>query len=457
LACESTWPTGNSPHTALIHILDDDSLLNVFSLYRSFLLGKDNDDDDRFKEGKRQWVEECWWYKLVHVCQRWRNLIFRSASYLGLSLVCTNGTPVADMLAYSPSLPLVIDYFEGYDGVTAEDEEGAILALKQRNRVRRVRLFTITNLQKFIAAIDKEYPILEHLIIWNRIKENTTISMFPETVEAPHLRHFALVDITLPIESRLLTTAVHLVTLYLVMNNPHTYFNPNTLLAWLSFMPKLETLKISFLFSAPDRDVERQPTHPPVMSPVTLPNLYHFYFRGDSTYLEALVHRITPCPEKLDICFVIQPTFSVPCLLQLMNTRENLKFERAIFRFSEWQAFMAFYPRGEAEMYALSIAVNGCGFVLQLSSVAKICNSLSQIFSAVEHLTLDIGTLDSWSTEEYSLGVNSVGWRQLLSSFSNVKTLRIHKILVEGVSRCLELDDGDLSLGLLPELQELIL
>jgi len=118
---------------------------------------------------------------------------------------------------------------------------------------------------------------------------------------------------------------------------------------------------------------------------------------------------------------------------------------------------MAFYPRGEAEMYALSIAVNGCGFVLQLSSVAKICNSLSQIFSAVEHLTLDIGTLDSWSTEEYSLGVNSVGWRQLLSSFSNVKTLRIHKILVEGVSRCLELDDGDLSLGLLPELQELIL
>jgi hypothetical protein len=53
-----------------------------------------------------------WWYRLAHVCQRWRNLILGSASYLGLSLVCTNGAPVENMLAHSPPLPLTVDYMQ---------------------------------------------------------------------------------------------------------------------------------------------------------------------------------------------------------------------------------------------------------------------------------------------------------------------------------------------------------
>ena len=46
-------------------------------------------------------------------------------------------------------------------------------------------------------------------------------------------------------------------------------------------------------------------------------------------------------------------------------------------------------------------------------------------------------------------------FRSLLGSFRNVKTLRIDEGLVEELSRCLELDDGELPLELLPELQEL--
>ncbi|KAI0276396.1 hypothetical protein BGY98DRAFT_986184, partial [Russula aff. rugulosa BPL654] len=57
-------------------------------------------------------------------------LILRSASYLGLCFVCTYGTPVADMLAHSPPLPLVIDYERRRRrDITAEDEEAVILAL----------------------------------------------------------------------------------------------------------------------------------------------------------------------------------------------------------------------------------------------------------------------------------------------------------------------------------------
>jgi hypothetical protein len=46
-----TWPTGNSLHTAAIDILDDDSLLNIFYLYRPFLLGEDDNAEARFFGG----------------------------------------------------------------------------------------------------------------------------------------------------------------------------------------------------------------------------------------------------------------------------------------------------------------------------------------------------------------------------------------------------------------------
>ena len=90
---------GNIPHTGSIHILDDDFLLTVFCLYRPFLLGEDA--DARLVGGVAGWVHRRWLYKLTHVSQILRNLILGSATYLGVSLVCTNGTPIADMQAYS--------------------------------------------------------------------------------------------------------------------------------------------------------------------------------------------------------------------------------------------------------------------------------------------------------------------------------------------------------------------
>jgi hypothetical protein len=449
---------GNSPHTTSIHILDDDSLLNIFYLYRPIFLGEDDDENARLKGGKRPWVGECWWYKLAHVCQRWRNLIFGLASYLGLFLVCTKGMPVTEMLAHSPSLPLVVDYSEKYYGMTVEDEEGTILALRQRDRVRRIRLdMSVGNLQKLVVAIEQEYSMLEYLIVWHlTILDEMTILALPETLEAPRLRHLVLVGFNLPIGSQLFTTSVRLVTLYLVMESPSTYFHPNTLLQWLSFMPQLEVLMISFLLAVPNQDAERQLTHPPVMTPVTLPNFRFFWFQGHSSYIEALVHRITPCPEKLQFYFSNEITFSLPRLVQFINTAENLKFDSVKFKFFEWQVSMAVYPCGEAEMCGLSMTVGDWDVDWQASTITQIFNSFSQIFSAVERLALELVVEDSRSFEEYEHnGSDRVEWHRLFSWFRNVKSLRIDNVFVKGVSRCLELDDGEPSLGLLPELQEL--
>jgi hypothetical protein len=89
----------------------------------------------------------------------------------------------------------------------------------------------------------------------------------------------------------------------------------------------------------------------------------------------------------------------------------------------------------------------------QVSSVAQIFNALSQVFSAVEHLTLSYEA-HSRSSEDHN-EVDRTEWRKLLRSFSNVKTLRIDDGLVSEISRCLRLDDGEHPLDLLPELQEL--
>ena len=444
---------GNSPPTASIHILDDDSLLNVFRLYRPFLLGEDEDETDRLVGGKGQWARGRWWYKLAHVCQRWRILVLGSASFLGVSLVCTFGTPVADMLAHSPpSLPLDIDYYGGY--INTIDEKEVVLAFKQRDRVRRVRLATtITTLQKVIIAMDGEYPILEYLIMGHSLGKST-IFTFLETLQAPHLRHLFLKGFTFPIGSQFLATAVGLVTLCLLMDQPSSYFYPNTLLQWLSSMPQLESLLIDFSFPVPNRDVERQLTHAPITTPIILPNLHVLRFKGVGTYLEALVHRTTtPRLEKLEIIFSNQLTFSAPRLLQFVSAAENFRFKSAKFEFFDEKVGVEVYAHEEAEIFALSVTINCWHLDWQVSSMVQISSSLSQAFSAVEHLTLEHSAHGRSSEEHNEADLSR--WHKLLGSFRNVKTLRIAEGLVEELSRCLRPDDGELPSEMLPELQEL--
>jgi hypothetical protein len=442
----------NSRYTVSIHILDDDSLLNIFYLYRPFFLGEDENDFNCLHGGRWLWDRGRWWYRLARVCRRWRNLILGSASYLRLTLVCTNGTPIENMLAHSPPLPLTVDY-GSKDGISAEDEEGILLALEQRHRVRHLRLFIpVRNLQKVAMAIDEEFPILEYLIL-DPLTKDSTVLVLPETLQAPNLHHLRLAGFACPMRSRLHPTAAGLVTLCLVIIRPSAYFQPNILLQWISFMPQLERLAIVFTFPVPNRDVERQLTHTPITTYVTLSNLRFFWFQGVSAYLEAVVCRITtPRLEYLEIQLFKQLTFSVPRLLQFINATENLRFDSAEIKFSKKRARVQTYIRG-TDPFALGVSVDYWRLHWQIFSVAQISNALSQVFSAVEHLTLG-HEVRGQSSDGHNY-VDRIEWRKLLRSFSNVKALHVQDGLVEGLSRCLRLEGGELPLELLPELQEL--
>jgi hypothetical protein len=274
----------------------------------------------------------------------------------------------------------------------------------------------------------EEYPILEYLVM--AVSDNSTALMLPEAFQAPHLQHLLL--FALPMGSRLLTTAVGLATLCLHMEHPPAYFQPNDLLRWISFMPQLEALMLGFSFPDPNRDVEtqRQIAH----THLIFPNLRWFSFKGASAYLEAVVCRITaPRLVRLKIELFKQLTFSVPRLLQFMNSTDNLRFDSAKFKFkftNEHVYVEAYLP--EADMCTLAILVNCKHLEWQVSSVAQILNPLSQMFSMVEHLTLEHRER-SRSSEEHN-EVDRTEWWQLLRSFGNVKTLQVDDGLVEELS-----------------------
>ena len=357
------------------------------------------------------------------------------------------------MLAHSPPFPIVIDYLGDHRDITVE-EEGIILALGERDRVCRVRFqLPVPNMQKVIMAVDEEYPVLEYLIMWASTADNSAALMFPESFQAPHLHHLMLFGFSLPIGSRLITTAVDIVTLSIFMKQPSTYFQPNTLLQWISFMPQLETLLISFLSPIPNHNVERQLAHTPIMTQVTLPNLRSFGFRGVSAYMEAVVRRITaPRLENLGIQFFNELTFSVPHLVQFMNTMENLRFDSSKVVFSGNDVYVRMY-REEDKAYFLSISVFCWHLDWQVSFVAQFFNSRGQIPPVVEKLALYY-KVHNRSSEEHNQ-VDRAEWHKLLRSFNNVKTLRVEDGLVKELSRSLLLDDGELPPGLLPELQKL--
>ena len=436
----------NSPHTVSIHILDNDSLLNIFYLYQPFFLGEDENGFDRVRGGELLgWNQGRWWYSLAHVCQRWRNIVLGSASYLGLSLVCTNGTPVAKMLELSPPLPLTVNY-HSENGITAEDEEGLLLSLEKRDRIRNFRLILpVRDLQRLVMAMDEEFPILEYLIVDRWAKDSTSL-LLPETLQAPNLRHLFLGGFTCPIRSLLHPTAVGLVTVYLLMNHPSTFIQPDVLLRWISSMTQLENLGI--IFTVRDHDVESQLTQTPITTHITLPNLRSFWFRGICVYFEAVVCRIVaPRLENMGIRFFEDFTFSVPRLVQFTNTTENLRYGNADIAFRDEEVVIYFH---EADKRPFIVGVDWWPLNWQVSSMAQISDTHSQVYSAVEQLFLRY-EVHSQSSEE----VDRMEWRNLLRPFSNVKTLLVGDELVEQLSRCLRPEDGEPPLELLPKLQEL--
>src|SRR6266446_4432268 len=112
-----------------------------------------------FAYGNKTKIEA--WQPVVHVCRRWRNVVFGSARRLNLRLVCTPRTRVRDTLDVWPALPLLVlgDMFlsSGVDDI--------VVALGQTNRVCQVDLQHLLDwpLDIVLAAMQVPFPQLTQL------------------------------------------------------------------------------------------------------------------------------------------------------------------------------------------------------------------------------------------------------------------------------------------------------
>jgi hypothetical protein len=419
--------------------LNDDVLLNIFDIYRL----ADPDEYDGETGTVIVWRRQRWWYKLAHVCQQWRNLILSSSSRLDLHLYCTNGVPVADMLTHSPHLPLTIYYQRRI--LTAEDESGILLALSHRDRVHHIYFSVLPNMGKFVTVMDDQFPILERMYIQSR-----TEVVLPVKFQAPNLRHIRLSMASLPIGSPILTTSIAgLVTLELRHIPASAYFPPIYLLARLSFMAQLERLFITFQSPIPNRDVERELYQTPDMT--TLPNLRRFVFQGVSAYLEGLVSRISaPSLNTLQVYLFTQLSFTVPRLLQFMQTSENLTFTAVQVTFGALSVSLHAVPWKWDTPLMLEIR---CGHLdWQVASAVQLFGTLSPVLSVVEQVTFSYEQHNQ--SLEWHNNVDRSQWRELLRPFTNAKTMHVQDDLVGKISRSLPSDDGESPLELFPNLQE---
>ncbi|KAH8987262.1 hypothetical protein EDB92DRAFT_1136569 [Lactarius akahatsu] len=226
-----------SPRTTIDTLINDVLLEVFFDWYRLY------NTTDRSDLG---WSIERWWYKPIHVCRTWRRLILTSSTNLDLHLVCTHGIPVEAMIFHSPPLPLRIYHPRIPVQISVADEESALFALQQCERVRRIHVIAPTVfLSNLVNVMDGEFPRLERPS--HPLVDGSRISlMLPETLQAPLLHHLTLSNITLPTGSQLLRHAEGLITLAL-LNVPATAgFYPDHLVAQLSAMSHLEIVTIHF-------------------------------------------------------------------------------------------------------------------------------------------------------------------------------------------------------------------
>ena len=383
---------GNISQHAAIEKLPDDVLMKIFIFSRLvipiYLWGFLQDPQPGWK-----------WHRLVHVCRRWRYIVFSSPRSLDLQLFCTYGTPVKDNLDCWPELPIVMRYLAFLSPrpplMSAGDEDNIIATLQHPDRIRIIQLNVSTLLLEGLATMAPEpFPALESLELATQTETGLTLPSESFGGPFPRLRVLHLTRIALPALERLLLSAENLVSLRLHALPNSGHISSEALTICLAVTTLLETLYLHFNFptfnsvtggniSAPQRRV-------------VLPSLGYFSFHGASEYLECLLSGINaPVLKDIDISFFNQATiFHNPQLLQFIClTETQRRHDEAKVHCSGDGISIAFTRKGAPHRMGLRVRCMPVDW--QLSCMAEICDNLSLIIADVQDLHVDAYPLQS--------------------------------------------------------------
>ena len=422
-----------------IDVLPDDVLLEIFDFYMITVIP--------FRT-MRVTVEA--WQPLVHVCHRWRILVFESRRRLNLRLHCTPETPARDKLDVWPALPLIVRGSMGSSRLPPSCTDNIIAALGQTNRVCRVNLWLIRDwqLERVLSAMQVPFSELTDLRL-HRIKSSIGgVLSIPDSFlggSAPRLRSFFLGGIPFLGLVKLLSSATHLVELSLV-DHPHSgYISPKTMIALLSVLSSLQLLILGFRSPQSHPDWESPSLPPPKRS--ILPGLIVLRFKGVTEYLEELVIGIdTPQLVCLSTTFFNQIDFDTPRLTQFINCTPTLTaLDEAQVQFEDDVALVR-----HEESFEIAISCREPDW--QLSSIEQVCNSFLDRLSTVEVLYIGhLYSLRVWKND----AIENTLWLRLLLPFTAVKNLYLFKEFAPGIVAALQELVGDRITEVLPNLQNI--
>ena len=410
-----------------ISMLPDNILLEIFDFCR-----ENHYNHPTYSRPLREWNI------IVHVCSRWRQIVFASPQRLNLQILCTYGTPVKKILEIWPTLPISLDLYS-LRSHTSNDEENAIIALKHPDRVSSVMLYvTGSQFGNIVTVMQEPFPMLARLYICLR---NGNAAVLPASFlggSAPRLQELYLSRIPYPTLPTLLLSASDLVDLRLQNIPPTGYISPKAMVMGLAALPHLQNLFIEFESQSATTPHPDQ-TYPPSRTRTVLPVLTSFNLQAAYEYQEDLISQIEG--PQLNLIFTVyldRPVdFQLVQLSKFIHRSLSLELNplrRALVSFSDDRVAFTLYRQTNYQgrnQCPVVTNIKRKAFDWPLSETAQV---LGQFLSSVIHLKLEV------SSEEYYqlLGAEDVEWPHLFHQFPAMQTLHVSPELARLVAIALE-------------------
>jgi F-box-like len=453
------YGTGLMLQRITIGSLPDEILLEIFHF-------------KRVQADRREGVWE--WHTLVHVCRRWRRVVFASPVRLNLELYCTDKTPVREMLHIWPELPLFIDFFDrgGPANWNGEDRFVNIIdALEHRDRVHKIHLTELrsSEVDRTIRVMQQPFPALTSLNLCDSIGLALPLAI-PDTFlngSAPSLQDLQLWGLLFPSLPRLLSSATHLTSLHLFHIPNSGYISPESMATSLSALTNLEILRIHFTYPTPHSRRRDRPRPAPTRA--VLPALTDLEFLGVSEWLEDLAGRVdAPLLVYTRITFFNQFVIDIPQIVRFIQVGhiELSRPSKLSLRFnpSPFADVNFYWPKGTSndEVY-VRWRLEYDGLDWQVRLMAQLCKQILPLLSNVDELNIKYGfrkesgaPQDIWPLA-YNLNMDPAPWLELLQPFLSVKSLEILTELEPFVAAALQGLTEESAAEILPALEELLL